>query len=111
MMRYAATYADTWNTMSFAAEFDDQLAESEDRMSRMTGYCEAVGRDPETLRRSYLMFDAKARLSGGQISYYDSPRAFADMAGRLLDLGFTELGLYYPLLASQVPHLRQSPKK
>jgi hypothetical protein len=111
MMRYAATYADTWNTMSFAAEFDDQLAESEDRMSRMTGYCEAVGRDPETLRRSYLMFDAKARPSGGQISYYDSPRAFADMAGRLLDLGFTELGLYYPLLASQVPHLRQSPKK
>ena len=34
---------------------------------------------------------------------YDSPRAFADMAGRLLDLGCTELGLYYPLLASQVP--------
>ena len=103
MMRYAATYADTWNTMSFVAEFEGQLAEVADRMSRMTGYCEAVGRDPETLRRSYLMFDANARQSGGHISYYDSPQAFADMADRLLDLGFTELGVYYPELQSQRP--------
>ncbi len=103
MMRYAATYADTWNTMSFAADFEDQLAESAERMSRMAAYCEAVGRDPETLRRSYLMFDANARPSGGHIAYYESPQAFADMADRLLDLGFTELGLYYPLLPSQLP--------
>ena len=103
MMRYAATYADTWNTVSFVAEFEDQLAELADRMSRMAGYCEAVGRDPETLRRSYLMFDANARQSGGHISYYDSPQAFSDMADRLLDLGFTELGLYYPALPSQRP--------
>ncbi len=103
MMRYAATYADTWNTVSFVAEFEDQLAELADRMSRMAGYCEAVGRDPETLRCSYLMFDANARQSGGHISYYDSPQAFADMADRLLDLGFTELGLYYPALLSQRP--------
>jgi alkanesulfonate monooxygenase SsuD/methylene tetrahydromethanopterin reductase-like flavin-dependent oxidoreductase (luciferase family) len=103
MMRYAATYADTWNTMSFAAEFEDQLAGTTDRMSRIAGYCEAVGRDPETLRRSYLLFDANARQSLGRFSYYDSPQAFADTADRLLDLGLTELGLYYPVLPSQVP--------
>jgi alkanesulfonate monooxygenase SsuD/methylene tetrahydromethanopterin reductase-like flavin-dependent oxidoreductase (luciferase family) len=103
MMHYAATYADTWNTMSFATEFEDQLVESADRVSRMAGYCESVGRDPETLRHSYLMFDANARQSGGHFSYYDSPQAFANMADRLLDLGFTELGLYYPALPSQRP--------
>lgn len=89
--------------MSFAAEFEVQLAESAERMSRMAEYCEAVGRDPKTLRHSYLMFDANARQSLGRISYYDSPDAFADTAGRLLDLGFTERGLYYPLLPSQLP--------
>ena len=103
MMRYAARYADTWNTMSFVAEFEDQLAESAERISRMAGYCEAAGRDPATLRCSYLMFDANARPSGGHIGYYDSPQAFLDMANRLLDVGFTELGLYYPALPSQVP--------
>ena len=76
MMRHAATHADTWNTMSFATEFEEQLAESMDRMSRMAGYCEAVGRDPETLRHSYLMFDTSARESLGHIQYYESPQAF-----------------------------------
>ncbi len=49
------------------------------------------------------MFDATARRGGGHFRYYDSPQAFADTAGRLLDLGFTELGLYYPWLPAQVP--------
>ncbi len=103
MMRYAAKHADTWNTMSFDADFEVQLAQSAERVSRMASYCEAEGRDPETLRRSYLMFDANARKSLGRFSYYDSPEAFADTAGRLFDLGFTELGLYYPLLPEQLP--------
>lgn len=103
MMRYAATYADTWNTMSFVAEFEDQLAESAERVSRMTRYCEELGRDPQTLRCSYLMFDANARPSGGYIGYYESPQAFSDAAERLLELGFSELGLYYPTVPSQVP--------
>ena len=75
----------------------------------------------DELRRSYLMLDVSARQSGGHISYYDSPQAFADMADRLLDLGFTELVLYYPALLSQrsvfetiandvIPALRESRK-
>lgn len=103
MMRHAAKYADTWNTMSFDADLEVQLVESAERISRMAEYCEEVGRDPETLRHSYLMFDANARKSLGRVRYYDSPQVFADEAGRLLDLGFTELGLYYPMLPSQLP--------
>jgi alkanesulfonate monooxygenase SsuD/methylene tetrahydromethanopterin reductase-like flavin-dependent oxidoreductase (luciferase family) len=103
MMRDAAALADTWNTMSFLAEIDQHLAETTERMSRMAAYCESVERDPATLRHSYLMFDADARQNLGRVRYYDSPEAFADEAGRLLDLGFTELGLRYPMLDSQVP--------
>lgn len=103
MMRYAAAYADTWNTMSFLADLDQQLAETTERLSRMAVYCESVERDPATLRYSHLMFDAGARQNLGRVRDYDSPEAFADEAGRLLDLGFTELGLYYPMLDSQVP--------
>ena len=65
--------------------------------------CEALGRDPGTLRMSYNMFDASARASGGRIRYYESPEIFSDMARSILDLGFTELGLYYPVLEEQVP--------
>ena len=49
------------------------------------------------------MFDANARPSGGHMACYESTQAFADRAGRLLELGFDELGLYYPPLDRQRP--------
>lgn len=103
MMKYAAQYADTWNTMSFAESFDDQLEETRTRIARVAEHCAAIGRDPASLRHSYNMFDASARSSGGRIKYYESPEVFVDMAQPLLDLGISELGLYYPMLAEQLP--------
>jgi alkanesulfonate monooxygenase SsuD/methylene tetrahydromethanopterin reductase-like flavin-dependent oxidoreductase (luciferase family) len=103
MMRHAARRADTWNSMSFHESFDEQLAETRGRVESMDGYCRALGRDPSTLRRAYLMFDAKARPRGGAIDYYDSADRFEDMASRVIDLGMDAVGLYYPLDARQLP--------
>ena len=59
--------------------------------------------DPATLRRSYHMFDPASRSSGGGLSYYNSVDAFEDMTGQLMEVGFSELSLYYPVVAEQVP--------
>lgn len=32
---------------------------------------------------------------------YESPAAFEDMVNRVLDLGMTDIGLYYPTLPDQ----------
>jgi alkanesulfonate monooxygenase SsuD/methylene tetrahydromethanopterin reductase-like flavin-dependent oxidoreductase (luciferase family) len=103
MVRKAIDHADTWNTMSFAATFDEQLAETQDRIDAAIAYCEQVGRDPATLRISYNMFDPASRASGGRISYYESTDAFTAQAEQLIELGITELGLYYPMLDEQFP--------
>ena len=63
---------------------------------RWTALCEAVGRDPATLARSYTMYDARARPRGGLYDYYESVDRFEAMAGRILELGVDELVLYYP---------------
>ena len=103
MMKYAAEYADTWNTMSFAEEFAEQFDETAARIARITEHCTTIGRDLGTLRISYNMFDARSRSSGGRITYYESTEMFADMARQLISLGITELGLYYPMLEGQLP--------
>jgi alkanesulfonate monooxygenase SsuD/methylene tetrahydromethanopterin reductase-like flavin-dependent oxidoreductase (luciferase family) len=102
MVRFAARAADTWNTMSFAATFEEQLAEVSERVRICDEACAKIGRDPTTLRRSYHMFDPTARSSGGAFSYYASVDAFEDMARRLMEAGFSELSLYYPTLPEQV---------
>jgi hypothetical protein len=68
----------------------------------MEEVCASVGREPATLRRSYTMFDARARPRGGSIDYFDSPDRFEEMVGRIIELGMDEIGLYYPLEDRQV---------
>ena len=117
MMRYAATHADTWNCMSFEAGADALLTDAAALKQKMTVACEATDRDPATLRHSFLLFDADARERGGRLFYWNSAAEFEDIAGRIFDLGFDEIGAYYPadeqidvmeeVAASVMPKLRE----
>lgn len=69
MLRHAARYADNWNSLSFADSFEKQVAETAERIARIDDACGAIGRDPSSLRRSYLMFDPASRATGGGITY------------------------------------------
>jgi alkanesulfonate monooxygenase SsuD/methylene tetrahydromethanopterin reductase-like flavin-dependent oxidoreductase (luciferase family) len=102
MMRHAAHYADIWNSLSFLTTFDEQLAETAARCELIDAMCEAIGREPSTLRRSFTMFDAQARSRGGAISYYESRELFIDQVSRLTELGISDIGLYYPLDPAQL---------
>ena len=103
MMKLTARFADIWNSLSFEQSFEAQLAETRDRVRRMGDYCAAIDRNPESLRYSYVMFDPLSRASGGSIAYYEDTNAFVEMAHRMIDLGISEIGLYYPIIDEQVP--------
>ncbi len=103
MLRHAARYADIWNSLSFLPSFDDQLAETRARCEAIDTYCAGIGREPSTLRRSYTMFDTQARPKGGSITYYESPEQFVDQVSRIVELGISDVGLYYPLDPGQLP--------
>jgi alkanesulfonate monooxygenase SsuD/methylene tetrahydromethanopterin reductase-like flavin-dependent oxidoreductase (luciferase family) len=103
MLKKAARYADIWNSLSFVEDFDDQMKETRHRIEQVDAHCAALGRDRGALRRSYLMFDAKARPSGGKIRYYESEAIFTDMVERIMELGITDIGMYYPLQEEQLP--------
>ena len=96
MMGHAARYADIWNSLSFLPSFDEQLVETRARCKAIDAACAIIGREPSTLRRSYTMFDAQARQRGGAISYYESSDRFIDQVSRLVELGISDVGLYYP---------------
>ena len=107
MMRHAVRFADTWNSLSFLASFDQQLAETAARCATVSRLCGEMGRELSSLRRSYTMFDAQARAKGGSISYYESADRFADHVSRVTELGIDDIGLYYPLDPMQVPMFEQ----
>ena len=103
MLKIAAQHADVWNSLSFAADFETQMDETRGRIRIIDEQCAAIGREPASLRRSYLMFDAGSRAGGGLIDYYESEEVFADKVQRVIDLGISEIGLYYPTRDEQLP--------
>lgn len=111
MLKITAQYADIWNSLSFAGDFDAQMEEMTARVALIDQHCATLGRDPATLRRSYHMFDSSARRGGGLISYYESEDLFIEMVQRALALGFTEIGLYYPTKESQLPKFERLAKE
>ena len=44
-----------------------------------------------------------ARSSGGIIKYYESEETFTRMVRPVIELGMSEIGLYYPSSAQQKP--------
>lgn len=103
MLGHTARHADIWNSISFAPTFEAQLEETRARVALLDARCAAIGRDPASLRRSYLMFDAAARRSGGRVNYYESEEAFTRLVGQVIALGITEIALYYPIADAQKP--------
>jgi alkanesulfonate monooxygenase SsuD/methylene tetrahydromethanopterin reductase-like flavin-dependent oxidoreductase (luciferase family) len=103
MLGLAARHADIWNSLSFARTFVAQIEETRTRLAAIDAHCVAIGRDPASLRRSYLMFDPGARASGGVLGYYESEEVFARMVQQVVALGVSEVGLYYPMVDRQVP--------
>jgi alkanesulfonate monooxygenase SsuD/methylene tetrahydromethanopterin reductase-like flavin-dependent oxidoreductase (luciferase family) len=95
MLKRAAELADNWNTVSYAATLDEQLAETRQRIDAVDEYCAAIGRNTASLRRSYLILDA--------FRYYGSAQLFSDTMRRFIDLGISEIGIGYPRDAAQLP--------
>ena len=111
MLRLTVQFADVWNSLSFADTFEEQLADTRERIATVDGLCAKLGREQGSLRRSYLMFDPTARTSGGLFSYYQSKEVFVDMVQRVLALGMSEIGLYYPLQDEQLPMFEKIAKE
>jgi hypothetical protein len=50
-----------------------------------------------------LLFDATARAGGGRIRYYDDHDLFVRLVDELAAAGYSDIGVYYPGVADQVP--------
>jgi F420-dependent oxidoreductase-like protein len=86
MLKLVARYADTWN--SFAPP--DELKR---RNAQLTAYCEEIGRDPASVRRSMFYGVNQSR----EEKPWSSLDAFEDYIGRYREAGMQEFILQPPL--------------
>lgn len=103
-LRIAAAYADAWNSSGGTGRGNnpsewtarDALAITRRRNDQLDQYAAELGRDPRTIRRSFL--------AGGGASPenpWQSVEAFRDFVGSHREAGIDEFLFYYPSRAEQ----------
>jgi hypothetical protein len=98
MLKLAARYADTWNSYGGNLQTSEEmLASTSECIQRLDVYCAEIGRDPNTLRRSLLVFGPEGE------KMYTSPDGFEDVFRRYRDIGITEFIIYYPFMPEMSP--------
>jgi hypothetical protein len=66
-------------------------------------FCEAIGRDPTSLRRSVLHFHPEP----GMEFAFDSAPIFTEIVESIIDAGFDEVILQYPYRETELPLFEQ----
>lgn len=107
MLKLAARYADTWNSVpgEWRTSPDKMLEHTRRRNQLLDDYCEEIGRDPQTLRRSLLIFGLEAE------TVFNSVDAFEEAVKRYQTVGITEFIFYYPFRDEQIPVFEQVARK
>jgi alkanesulfonate monooxygenase SsuD/methylene tetrahydromethanopterin reductase-like flavin-dependent oxidoreductase (luciferase family) len=103
MLKHAACYADTWNTGSFLTSFEERLVEVRQKNELVDKYLSEIDRNPDSLRRSLIAYEHKARKNWGLFEMYVSENAFREMINQYVGVGITEFILYWPYREEQLP--------
>ena len=104
MIEIAAKYADTWNSFGDLewAPPDIMLQNTKKRMELFNKKCEKVGRDPDTIRKSYLVFGAEGK------EVFRSEVDFTRIVDTYASLGINEFVFYYPFFdPQQIPMMEK----
>jgi alkanesulfonate monooxygenase SsuD/methylene tetrahydromethanopterin reductase-like flavin-dependent oxidoreductase (luciferase family) len=104
MQKIAARYADTWNTFGGVdiKSSAEMLSVTCTRNTLMNRFCEEIGRDPSSLRRSVLIYTHEDYQQ-----LYSVPGAFEDIVKRYMEIGITEFIFFYPFVPMLMPMFEQ----
>ena len=99
MLKNAVRYANTWTTLGSAEGLEDVRK----RNTLVDKYCNQLGRDPRTLRRSFWLYEHNALASNGLLACYESEDVFSEMVKPFIDMGMNEILVSYPYQEEQTP--------
>ena len=107
-LKIAAELADTWSSYGgdFGSPHELIVEKTKKRNDFLDKYCEKIGRDPGSLRRSLLIFGAEANTA------FASEAHFMEIVERYQAIGINEFIFFYPFFApDQIPTFEKIAKE
>ncbi len=100
LLRLVAEYGERWNYIGgpFGAPPDVIVANTSSKSHQLDDYCDQVGRNPNEIIRSLLVWGSEAN------TVFESPESFVEVTERYREIGVNELVFYYPFFnPAQIP--------
>jgi alkanesulfonate monooxygenase SsuD/methylene tetrahydromethanopterin reductase-like flavin-dependent oxidoreductase (luciferase family) len=98
MLEITAQYADTWNSYGGDGLSAAQMLKlTRERNQLLDEFCQEIGRDPQTLKRSLLVYGQPADMA------YASVDGFHEVIGSYQEAGIEEFIIYYPFMDEHIP--------
>jgi hypothetical protein len=101
MLKITARYADMWNCIGGVT--DEAIAELKHQNQQIDTHCTTIGRNPQHIRRSYVICEPAELRNVGPISIYESVEAFQKAVEKCIHAGITTIILGYPFVDDQIP--------
>ncbi|MCG3256759.1 MAG: LLM class flavin-dependent oxidoreductase [Candidatus Heimdallarchaeota archaeon] len=103
MLKLTARYADSWNTLGDISALEDTIETLQKQNDLLDEYCEEIGRDPQTLRRTFGIYESEAMHNIGPMKLYSSPEILEDIVKKCHEIGITEITFPYPFVEDEIP--------
>ena len=103
MLRITAEFADAWNTLEGIENLEESMERIDERNKQLDRYCEEIGRDPKTLRRTVGLYEREAMHNIGPMKLYQKPEILEDLVKMCIDIGITEISIPYPFKEEEIP--------
>lgn len=107
MLQIAARYADTWNTLGDPISNEQSIETTKKQLSLLDKYCKQINRDPQTVKRSFALYEREAMHNISSMKLYKTTEIIKDLVKKCLGLGFSEIIIPYPLIEEDVPVFEQ----
>ena len=107
MLKITAKFADAWNTLQGIENLEESAERIKERNRLLDDYCNEIGRDPSTLRRTMGIYENEAMHNIGSMKLYQKPEILEDLVKMCTEIGITEVFVPYPFKEEEIPNFEQ----
>ncbi|MFX1517522.1 MAG: LLM class flavin-dependent oxidoreductase [Promethearchaeota archaeon] len=104
MLKITAKFANAWNTLESIESLEETIERTEERNRFLDRYCDEIGRDPTTLRRTVGIYENEAMHNIGRMKIYENLDILVDAIQTFYKLGLTEICFPYPFKVKEIPN-------
>ena len=107
MLKIVAEFADAWNVLGDITSLEETYEYVEERNNLLNRYFDEIGRDRNSVRRTFGLYEKDAMHNIGSMKIYENPEILEELVKMCIEIGISEVFIPYPFKKEEIPKFEQ----